>query len=575
MSSIIDRPGTADLGAAGRPTVQGTRHVVSAGHYLATTAGFQILEAGGNAIDAGVAAGIALGVVQSEYVNVAGVAPIIIYLAESREVVTISGLGTWPAAANVEMFVEKHAGHIPPGVLRTVVPAAPDAWITALKDYGTMSFAEVASSAINLARDGFIMYPLMSEIISTYEQEYRQWPSNVDIYLPNGRPPEVGELFIQTDLANTLQYLVDEEAAHARNGRQAGLTAARDAFYKGDIARAIVDFNIANDGLMTLDDMAAFAVEVEPSYAVDFNGMKVHSCGPWCQGPVLLQMLKLLETFDLKSLGHNSTAYVHVIVEAMKLAFADREKHYADPKFTDVPLDELLSDEYNRKRRELIQMHSATNDVEAGDPFNAAVRGAQQAQKDMDTSYVCAIDSAGNTFSATPSDVSYDSPIIPGTGLCPSSRGFQSWADAAHPCAVGPGRRPRLTPNPALMVSDDRVLAFGTPGGDVQCQAMLQLLLNAEVFGLPLQEAIEAPRFATWSFPNSFEPHTYLEGRVNLEGRFDANVGASLSAMGHDVEWWPDWTYKAGGLCAASRDLKRNRVSAAADPRRPCYALGW
>ena len=573
MTSVNTAP--AQPVVAGRPTVQGTRHVVSAGHYLASTAGFQILEAGGNAIDAGVAAGLVLGVVQSEYVNIAGVAPIVIYLAEQREVVTISGLGTWPKAANVELFAKTYGGHIPPGVLRTVVPAAPDAWITALRKYGTLSFAEVASSAIHLAREGFIMYPLMNEIITTFEHEYRQWPTNVAIYLPNGKPPAVGDLFVQCDLARTLQYMADEETARSSDGRDAGLSAARDAFYKGDIARAIVDFHDANGGLMTMADMRDFTVDVEPSHCVSFNGMQVHSCGPWCQGPVLLQMLKLLENFDLKALGHNSVDYVHVVVEAMKLAFADREKHYADPKFTDVPLDTLLSEPYNESRRKLIQMDVAVNDVDAGDPFNAALRDAAGAQKDMDTSYVCAIDRDGNTFSATPSDVSYDSPVIPGTGLCPSSRGFQSWAVPGHPCAVAPGRRPRLTPNPALMLNENRVMAFGTPGGDVQCQAMLQLLLNAEVFNMPLQEAIEAPRFATWSFPNSFEPHTYLQGRLNLEGRIDPAIGTRLRARGHDVEWWPDWTYKAGGLCAATREHVGPKLAAGADPRRPCYALGW
>ena len=575
MSISFAKPETPVSSVAGRPTVQGTRHVISAGHYLASIAGFQILEAGGNAIDAGVAAGIALGVVQSEYVNVAGVAPIIIYLAQTREVVTISGLGTWPATASVELFAEKYAGSIPPGVLRTVVPGAPDAWITALRRYGTLSFGEVASSAIRLARDGFIMYPLMNEIITTFESEYRSWPDNASIYLPNGKPPGVGDLFVQSDLASTLQYMVDEENAHASPGRDAGLQAARDAFYRGDIARTIVDFHKANNGLMTMQDMADFSVEIEPSYSVDFNGGQVHSCGPWCQGPVLLQMLKLLDTIDLKTLGHNSVEYVHVLVEAMKLAFADREKHYADPKFAQVPLDTLLSDAYNHSRRALIRMDVATNDVTAGDPFNMAVRAASVAQKDMDTSYVCAIDSEGNAFSATPSDVSYDSPVIPGTGLVPSSRGFQSWAQPGHPCAVAPGRRPRLTPNPALMMNEDRVMVFGTPGGDVQCQAMLQLLFNTEIFGMSLQEAIEAPRFATWSFPNSFEPHTFLEGRVNLEGRISPVVGESLVAMGHDVQWWPQWTYKAGGLCAATRDATTSTLAAAADPRRPCYALGW
>ena len=561
--------------AAHRPTLQGTRHVISAGHYLATTAGFQILEAGGNAIDAGVAAGLTLGVVQSEYVNIAGVAPIIIYLAETDEVVSLSGLGVWPKAASVELFVNEHAGAIPPGVLRTVVPAAPDAWITALQRYGTLSFGEVAEYAIRLAGEGFVMYPLMNEIITLFESDYRRWDSNKEIYLPNGAPPEVGEVFVQSDLARTLSYLRDEEAAAASHGRDAGLDAARDAFYRGDIAREIVRYHEQHGGLMTLEDMAEFRVGIEPSVSTSFNGLTVHSCGPWCQGPVLLQMLKLLEPLDLNGLGHNSTDYVHVVVEAMKLAFADRELHYADPRFREVPLDRLLSTDYNDARRALIKTDVATNDVEAGDPYSTALRSPASPQLDMDTSYVCAIDAAGNAFSATPSDVSYDTPVIPGTGLCPSSRGFQSWADPNHPCAVAPGARPRLTPNPALVLGERQRMVLGTPGGDVQCQAMLQLLLNTQAFGMPLQDAIEAPRFATWSFPNSFEPHTFLEGRVNLEARIDAQVGVALGDRGHDVEWWPESTYMAGGLCAATLETDSHVLRAAADPRRPCYALGW
>ncbi|MBH96940.1 MAG: gamma-glutamyltransferase [Rhodospirillaceae bacterium] len=559
----------------GRPTIQGIRHVISAGHYLAATAGFQILECGGNAIDAGVAAGLALGVVQSEYVNIAGVAPIMIYRARTKEVFAISGLGTWPKAANIEHFIRDYGGIIPPGILRTVVPAAPYAWITALEKFGTMSFGEVAESAIRLAKEGFIMYPLMNEIITNYENEYRRWPTNAEIYLPTGEPPKVGDRFVQTDLAATLQYMVDEERSRCKSGRKPALQAALDAFYKGDIAHAIVAYHKKNDGLMTMDDMATFSVDVESSYSVAFENARVHSCGPWCQGPVLLQMLALLKDVEVRSMGHNSTEYIHWVVEAMKLAFADREQHYADPKFTAVPLDQLLSDEYSAKQREKIRVNRATNDVQAGDPNLCSSRPRTDSKPPMDTSYVCVIDGEGNAFSATPSDVSYDTPIIPGTGLCPSSRGFQSWADPKHPCAIGPGRRPRLTPNPALLIGQDKVMAFGTPGGDVQCQAMLQLLLNTEVFGMSLQEAIEAPRFATWSFPNSFEPHEYLLGRLNLERRIDSLVGEELKQMGHDVQWWPEQTYKAGGLCAVTRTPSQSTVTAGADPRRPCYAIGW
>ena len=240
-----------------RPTIAVTRHAISAGHYLAATAGFDILQAGGNAVDAGCAAGIALGVLQSDLVDVAGVAPIMIYLAEKEEVVTIAGLGPWPKALDPELFQREHGGKIPKGVLRTVVPAAPDAWITALRRYGTMSFGEVAATAIRLARDGFPMYPLMAESLKRHEADHRAWPSTAAIFLPNGRLPETGEVFRQTDLAASLQYMADEERSAASRGREAGLEAARDAFYRGDIARKIVAFMKQEGGLLSAEDLAA------------------------------------------------------------------------------------------------------------------------------------------------------------------------------------------------------------------------------------------------------------------------------------------------------------------------------
>src|SRR4051812_27076698 len=225
-----------------RPTIMGTRHMIATTQYLATEAGFKILEAGGNAIDAGVAAGIALGVVQPEFVNVAGVAPIIIYSAAENSIITIPGLGTWPAALDRNHFKENHGGKIPQGIMRTVVPAAPDAWITALERFGTMSFGEVAQSAISYARDGFPVYHLMNEVITEHEAEYRKFPTNAALYLPKGRPPQVGEVFVQAALGRTLQHMADQETAAGARGREAGLAAARDAFYRGDIARAIVKY---------------------------------------------------------------------------------------------------------------------------------------------------------------------------------------------------------------------------------------------------------------------------------------------------------------------------------------------
>ena len=312
-------------------------------------------------------------------------------------------------------------------------------------------------------------------------------------------------------------------------------------------------------------------------------GTDVYVCGPWCQGPALLQALRLLDVAALARCGHNSAEALHALVEALKLAFADRERWYGDPRFVDVPVRALLSDAYTRRRRALVRPGEAwpgmppagapSGGAEAtGGPPEAATGPVAPAH---DTSYVCAIDEAGNAFSATPSDVSFDTPVIPGTGLCPSSRGSQAWADPAHPSGVAPGKRPRLTPNPALALRDGAFLMpFGTPGGDVQIQAMVQAFLNVTVFGMNPQAAVEAPRVATHSFPNSFEPHDYHPGRLLLEARIPASVGEALADWGHGVAWWPAWAWPAGAVCLLVRDAARGTIAAGADPRRPAYALG-
>jgi gamma-glutamyltranspeptidase/glutathione hydrolase len=572
---------------AHRPTIMGTRHMVAACQYLAAEAGFRILEAGGNAIDAGVAGGIALGVVQPEYVNFAGVAPIIIYSADADRVVTIPGLGTWPKAIARDFFKQRHGGKIPQGVLRTVVPAAPDAWITALERFGTMSFGEVARSAIEFARDGFPVYPLMSEIISAHEAEYRAFPSNVAIYLPQGRPPRVGEIFVQKDLAATIQYMADQEAAARHRGREAGLAAARDAFYRGDIAAGIVRFQKENGGFISADDLAGYRSGVEAPVDTSFGEIRLFACGPWCQGPSLLQALNLLDAAELHKLGHNSTGYLHRITEAVKLAFADREAYFGDPRVVDVPIEALLSRDYARQRREMIRPDRAWPEMPpAGDPRKGAAErpargGAALVPErawlapELDTSYVCAIDRHGNVFSATPSDGSFNAPVVPGLGIIPSPRGSQNWGDPDHPSGVAPGKRPRLTPSPAIAIEPGRMkMPFGTPGGDVQTQAMLQVFLNIRLFGMEVQEAVEGARVASYSYPSSFEPHAYHPGLLNLEGRIERSTGAALGRLGHQVEWWPDWTWLAGAVCTIVADQESGVLKGGADPRRPSYAVG-
>lgn len=541
-----------------------------------------MLEAGGNAVDAGCAAGIALGVLCADEVNVAGVAPIMIRTG-AGEVVTIAGLGHWPASIPPDIFLREHGGTIPVGILQTVVPAAPDAWITALRDYGTMSFGEVAAEATRFARDGFAIYEYLAQEIADHVEGYRTWPSNAEIFLRDGQPLQVGDHFVQTDLAATLQYMADEERVAARRGRVAGLEAARAAFYCGDIAERIVNYHEEHGGYLRRGDLASFRSRYEPPVRVRWRDFEVITCGPWCQGPVVAQTLRMLERAGLGDMTFGDPDYMHLVVEVMKGAFADREYRYGDPRFVDVGMDELLSDDHiDRRLRAIDPLRAAP---EMPPPIGAAsdilslipspTRSAGGVNTLIsDTSYVCVMDRWGNTFSATPSDGSNASPIIPGTGIVPSERGMQSRPDPRHPSGMAPGKRPRLTPNPAIAVRDDgSVFAFGCPGGDMQTQAMVQVFLNFFHFGMDLQEAINAPRFSTWNFPNSFAPFQYLANRLALENRYPDSVVDELTRRGHDVEQWPAFTGHAAAVEAIYRDARTGFLRTGADSRRAAYAI--
>jgi gamma-glutamyltranspeptidase/glutathione hydrolase len=568
--------------------------MVVSGHHLATQAGVRILEGGGNAIDAGVAAGICLGVLQSDMVNFAGVAPIMIYLADTDEIKTISGLGPWPKGASVDYFMERFGGEIPEGIQRTVVPAAPDAWIQALKFYGTMSFEEVTRDAISWAEHGFPMHHFMSNNVKEKIEGLGRWSSSAEIYLPKGRPPEPGEIFVQRDLAETIRKMVRVERKRKFSGRDEALQAARDEFYKGEIAEAILDYHRKNDGLLRREDLENYRSAIEEPLKTAYKDYDIYSCRPWCQGPVLLQALNIVEGFDLKALGHNSPEYIHFISEALNLVYSDREKFYGDPDFVDVPIVGLLSKKYAEVKRGLIDKKKAWGEMPpAGDPWKwqsskkthsgkAHQRGGdtppqpRKGDSSLDTSYVCVVDRYGNAFSATPSDFSFTTPVIPPTGLAVSSRGAQSWVDPNHPSSVHGGKRPRLTPTPSMVFRKGSLfMPIGTPGGDVQCQAMLQVFLNIVEFGMDPQEAVEAPRFATFNFPNSFFPHAYHKGLLNVEKRIEDSTFNQLKEKGHSAEWWPDWAWKAGAVCAIVVDSANGVLLGAADPRRESYALGW
>jgi len=582
----------AQLRSTMRPVMRGTTAMVSSGHHLATQAGIRILERGGNAIDAGVAAGICLGVLQSDMVNFAGVAPIMIYMANTGEMKTISGLGTWPKAASVDYFIQNFDGKLPEDIQRSVVPAAPDAWIQALKLYGTMSYEEVTKDAIYWAENGFPTHDFLSCIIKEEADNYRRWTSSAEIYLPDGRHPEPGEIFVQSDLAETIKKMVRAEQKRKFSGRDEALQAARDEFYKGEIAEAILDYHQKNGGLLQREDLENFQSQIETPLQTTYRGeYEIYSCRPWCQGPALLQALNIVEGFDLKSLGHNSPEYIHIVSEALKLVYADRERYYGDPDFVDVPIEGLLSKKFADARRTLIDADKAWTDIPpAGDPRECrAIQSGDSNQQPsdaasgpgkheaLDTSYVCVVDKYGNAFSATPSDVSNTTPVIPPTGLVVSGRGSQSWIDHNHPSSIQGGKRPRLTPNPAIVFRNGKLfMPFGTPGGDVQCQSMLQVFLNIAEFDMDPQEAIEAPRFVAYHFANSFYPHTLFKGILKVENRVDDAACDKLGEKGHNVQKWPvDWAWKAGGVCAIVVDSANGILLGGADPRRESQALGW
>ena len=557
-------------------TVQtiGTRWAVAAGHPLAAEAGARVLAAGGNAIDAGVAAGITLGVVHPDMVSVAGVAPILVHTARTGETFQVSGVGPYPRASSREYFVTKHGSQIPPGLPRTVVPAAPDAWCTALERWGTMSFAEVAAAATEHASRGFAVSGFSAYQMANNVEKYKRWPSSVALYLRDGRAYRMGEVLVQKELGDTLARMAAAER-RAGGSREAGVRAARDEFYRGETAKRIAEFHRANDGPLTAADLAAFSVEVGPALRTTFGTYEVAACGFWCQGPALLQMLNLLDGVDLVALGHNSPAYLHRLVETVKLAFADRDAYYGDPNFVKVPAEHLLSKSYAAERRAMVGERAWAEMPPAGGGIarRELLPLAGGSSDALDTSYVAVVDADGNGFSATPSDPNVDSPAVSGVGCVVSPRGSQGWLDPAHASVVEPGKRPRLTPAPAMAFAGGKLLMpFGTPGGDVQQQAMLQVFLNVTVFGMPPQRAVEAPRVATRSFPDSFWPHVYAPGKLEAERRIPAETRQALADLGHEVSEWPELEWRAGAVDGVMVDDEGTRW-AAADPRRGAQAI--
>ncbi len=568
-----------------RPAVLGRQYMVSSCHYLATQAGVRVLAAGGNAIDGGVAAGIALNVLERDLTDFGGVAPIMVFRSGMAEPETIDGLGHWPMARDLAEHKRQFGADLPPGIPRTITPGAPDAWLTALARHGRLSLAEVLAPAIDLAEHGFPINPRLATAIEAAAPRLRDWPSSAAVFLPHGRPPAVGELLVQKDLATTFRRLVEVERSNTARGRADAIYAARDDLYRGSLAREIARYLQENGSALSAEDLARHQAKIERPTHTRYRDTDVFACGPWSQGPLLPMTLNLLAGFDVAGMGAGSVELLHHWVEAFKLACADREGFFGDPDLVDVPIDGLLSLEYASERRRLIDPNVATPEMPLpGNPWPFAGRSGRAGyvpstaageRVHPDTSYVCVLDDEGNAFSATPSDPGLDTPLIPGLGMVVSPRGSQFWLDPAHPSAIAPGKRPRLTPNPAMLVRDGRaVMPFGCPGGDAQTQAMLQVALNVLDFGMNAQQAIEYPRVISASFPESFFPHQSLPGLLQVESRFGEETRATLERLGHHVRVMPEFWRGACTVCAARR-LDNGALEGGADPRRDAAAAGW
>lgn len=530
-----------------RPTIMGTHGMVATEHYLSALIGVQVLKQGGNAVDAAVAAIFAEGVLNPHMHTLGGESPMLIYSADTGRVSAINGNTAAAQRATPKWFTEQGFELIPgDGLLAAGVPAAFGALVTALERFGTMTLTQVATPAMELARDGFPMHPglrgpsdyLAFSIYHQQEKFQDRWPTSAQLYLPQGKLPEVGDVFRNPDLAQTFERLLQAERA-AAGDRRAGLQAALDVFYRGEIARQIADFVQREGGLPDLADLAAFETHVEAPVTVNYRGYDVYKCGPWSQGPVFLQQLRLLEGFHLRDLGHNSSDYIHLVTEASKLAFADREAYYGDPRFIDVPTEELLSPAYAELRRPLIDPDRASLTLRPGDPLGGhALRAADAPllgrEWQRGTVHVDVVDAQRNMISATPSGAWIaDSPVVEGIVFPLGTRIQMFDLDAAHPNGLAPGKRPRTTLTPSLVMRDGKpFMAFGTMGLDQQDQWTLQFFLNVVEFDMPVQAAIEAPKFSSKHFPSSTYPHAAEPGVLRVEGRIPYDVKVRFAGQG-------------------------------------------
>jgi gamma-glutamyltranspeptidase/glutathione hydrolase len=603
-----------------RPELAGTFGMVASTHWLASAAGMAVLERGGNAFDAAVAAGFTLQVVEPHLNGPGGEVPVIGHDARRGETFVVCGQGTAPAAATVGAYTDLGLDLVPgSGLLAATVPGAFGGWLLLLREYGTLRLRDVLGYAIGYAKAGYPLVPAVSWSIASVADLFREhWHSSAEVYLPDGSVPAPGTLFANRALAATYERILTEAEA-ASDDRDAQLEAARQAWYDGFVAEEIAKFAATavmdvtgerHRGLLTGHDLATWHARLEAPATFDYQGLTVCKTGPWGQGPVFLQQLALLSGYDLAALEPGTAEYIHLITEQGKLAFADREAWYGDPAFTDVPVDDLLSAVYNDERRKLIgetastelrpgrpagrepelpgfaahpfgmtDLDSVTHRRGSGDPGidptsgEPLARSAHAQARRGDTCHLDVADRWGNVVTATPSGGwLQSSPIIPSLGFCLGTRAQMFTLTPGLPATIAPGKRPRTTLTPTLALRDgEPYLAFGTPGGDQQDQWTLAFFLNHVNFGMNLQQAIDFPAFHSAHMPSSFYPRHAYPGRLDLESRVGDDVVAELRRRGHEVHVQPPWSL--GRISAVAR--RGGMLYAAANARgMQGYAVG-
>lgn len=590
-----------------RPEITGTFGVATSTHWIASSVGFGLLEKGGNAFDAAVAMGFVLQVVEPHLNGPGGEFPALIYSARDDKLRVLCGQGTAPGGATIAKYRDEGLDLIPgSGLLATVIPGAFDGWMLMLRDQGTMTLREVLEPAIHYARHGHPVLARVSGAIESLTELFKtEWPSSAETWMPGGNAPAPGRLFRNPALADTWERLLSE--AETASGREAQIERARDCFYRGFVAEAIGDYlkgacvmdgtGARRKGVLRAEDMAGWQAHWEDPLTLDYGDWTLCKTGPWSQGPVLLQSLQLLKQAGIADMPPMEAEFVHTVIEAMKLGFADREAYYGDPNHFDIPMDRLLSDAYAADRAKLIGDTASTEQrpgriaglEHLADAAIARARrspplatGADTGEPTMahlsnrrgDTVHIDVIDRWGNMVSATPSGGwLQSSPVIPGLGFALNSRAQMFWLDEGLPSSLAPGRRPRTTLTPSLALKEGRPhLAFGTPGGDQQDQWQLIFFLRLAHGRQNMQEVIDAPLFHSMHFTGSFYPRQAFPARMMIEPAAGHDVIAELRTRGHDVEVAAPWSI--GRLTAAARDVD-GMLRAAATPRlMQAYAVG-